>query len=180
MSYSNNDLKKSLEDRANKLHNKIIQSQLVTPEQIRGCSEAEIAEIEQKYKICLPYSYKVFLRHFGHGFAHIGNEFKYLYEDALFLTQEERNIEREIKEEENFNPEELLPVNAFVFAIRQDIQIWYFIAEEGIDDPPVFYDTGGDTVKMHESIFDFWEERVSYAEQLLAKRKEQIRQNKEG
>ena len=179
MSHSNNKLKKSLDARANNLYNRIIQSQLATPEQIKGCSEQEIKKLEQTYNLTLPYSYKVFLQHFGHGFAPIGNEFHYLYQEALSFTQDERNLEQEIRNEKDFNPEELLPENAFIFAMRYDMQIWYFIASEGVEDPIVFYDTGdGDSEKMYESVFDFWEERVTSAEQLLARRKEEIRQRK--
>ena len=174
MNNSNNELKKSLDDRAKSLYDRIIQSQLATPEQIKGCSETEIAQIEQKYEICLPYSYKVFLQHFGRSFCRIGIDIEFLYPSPLLLTQDIKDAERQmLEEEENISPEELLPVNAFVFAMRQGMQTWYFIVSESVEDPSVFYDEGdGNGVKMHESVFDFWEERVMYAEQLFAKRKE--------
>lgn len=179
MNNFNNELKKSLDDRASYLHHRIIQSNLAIPERIKGCSEQEIKKLEQTYNLTLPYSYKLFLRHFGHGFAHIGNEFHYLYQEALSFTRDERNIEQEIRNEKDFNPEELLPENAFIFAMRYDMQMWYFIAEEGIEDPIVFYDAGdGDSEKMYESVFDFWEERVTNAEQLLARREGKMRQSK--
>ena len=33
---------------------------------------------------------------------------------------------------------------------------------------------------MYESVFDFWEERVTNAEQFLGRRKEEIRQSEKG
>ena len=163
MNNCNNELKSILDERVRNLYKIIDRSKLTTKQRIKGCSELEITNLKQTYnQLYFPYSYEVFLRHFGHGFAPMGNEFEYLYEDALLLTQYERDIERELKEEGNLNPEELLPEKAFVFAKRQGMQLWYFIAQEGIEDSPVFYDPdgGGNAIKMYESIFDFWEERV--------------------
>ena len=163
MSNSQNKLELTLDKRAMILRQRILKYKLADIEQIKGCSELEIAKLGQAYGLYLPYSYKVFMRHFGHGFAPIGNEYEYLYQAALSLTQNERDIEQEIKEEGNFNPEEILPEQAFVFAMRQGMQLWYFIAEEGVEDPPVFYDAdgGGNAIEMYESIFDFWEERIT-------------------
>ena len=183
MDNSNDELKKSLDARASNLHQRIIQSLGAKPERIKGLREQEIAQIEQTYKLPLPYSYKVFLRHFGYSIAGIANDVEFLYPALLSLTQYVRDIDREIQEERDFSPEELLPPNAFVFAMRQKMQLWYFIAEERVEDPAVFYDSGdGNGVKMHESIFDLWEKEIALEEELLAMRREREkrREEKEG
>lgn len=53
MNNSKNEFKKSFDTRSSNLYNRIIQSQflLITSERIKGCSEAEIAKIEQTYKL---------------------------------------------------------------------------------------------------------------------------------
>ena len=88
MNHSNDKLKKSLDDRAKNLYQRIIQSQLATPERIKGCSEIEIAKIEQTYGLLLPYSYQIFLRHFGRSFCRIGIDIEFLYPSPLLLTQD--------------------------------------------------------------------------------------------
>ena len=184
MNHSNDKLKKSLDARANNLYNRIIQSQflLVTPGQIEGCSSSEITKIEDTYKLPLPYSYKVFLRYFGRRLYGIATDLEFVYPNVLSLTQYERDIDREIQEEGDFSPEELLPKNAFVFARRYTMEFWYFLAEEGVDDPSIFFDEcDGNVRKIQESIFDFWEAEVEYAEKLIveSKEREKRRQEKE-
>ena len=172
-------MKKSLDARASNLHQRIIQSQLllVTPAQIKGCSSSEITKIEQTYNLSLPYSYKVFLRHFGHGMGRIATDLEFLYPSPLSLTQYMRNIDREIIEEGDFNPEELLPENAFIFAMKYRMEAWYFLTEESVENPAIFYDEGnGNSRQVHESIFDFWETEVEYIEKILAGREERERQ----
>ena len=174
MNNSNNELKKALDDRASHLYQRIIQSQLAAPEQIEGCSEQEIKKLEQTYELPLPYSYKVFLRYFGRRLYGIATDLEFVYPNVLSLTQYARDIDREIQEEGDFNPEELLPQNAFVFARRYTMEFWYFLAEEDVDNPSIFFDEcdGNAARKIQESIFDFWEAEVEYAEKLIADSRE--------
>ena len=180
MNNSKNELKKYLDDRAKNLYQRIIQSNLATPERVKGCSSSEIAQIEQTYNLSLPYSYKVFLRHFGHSIGGIANDVEFLYPSPLLLTQDMRDAEREMQEEGEISSEELLPPNAFIFAMRQRMQSWYFLASKGVEDPAVFYDSGdGIGVKTHESIFDLWEAEVKLEEELLLKKRKERERRRE-
>ena len=183
MNNSKDELKKSLDDRAKNLYQRIIQSNLATPERVKGCSETEITQIEQAYnELSLPYSYKVFLRHFGRGVGHLATDLEFVYPNVLSLTQYERDVNKGAqemaREEGTVFTEELLPPNAFIFAMKYRMQSWYFLSEKGVEDPPIFYDLGeGDAArKVHESIFDFWETEVEYAEKLIAQSREREKQ----
>lgn len=161
-----NNIENFLDARAKELYDRIIQSQIATLEQIKGCSEQEIEELEKACELSLPYSYKVFLRNFGHGFGGVANDVDFLYQDVLPLT----NIAREILQEEG---DPVLPGNAFVFAMRYGEQFAFFEASEGIEDPPTFFymECDENFTKTDDSIFDFWEEEVKLKEKIVAQRK---------
>lgn len=166
------ELIKHLDMRASNLHQRIITSKIATSEQIKGCSEAEIKKIEQTYNLFLPYSYKVFLRHFGRCMYNVATDLEFLYPEVLSFNQYVRDIEREMQEQGDFSPEELLPDNAFIFAMKYKMESYYFITGEGIEDPAIFYDEGdGNVTKVQESIFDFWEEEVKFKEKLITQQK---------
>ena len=175
----NNNLKQPLDARADNLYHRAIRSQVAKPERLKGCSEQEIAEIEQTYKLSLPYSYKVFLRYFGHNFGSVATDLEFLYPSPLLLTQWSRDTDREVllemsPEERAAFTEKMLPANAFIFAMKYRMESWFFIAEKGVEDPIIFYDLGdGETEarKTSESLFDFWEGELEFKEQIIAERR---------
>ena len=170
MNHSEKEIKKSLEARANALRNQIIQSQIAKPEQLIGCSDKEIEALEKACGLALPYSYKVFLKNFGHCFGGVANDVEFLYQDVFPLTK----IAREILQDEG---DLILSEKAFVFTMRYGEQFFFFEAEEGIENPPIFYYMEGDRSfsQKYDSIFDLWEGEVQLKEEILARRQERYK-----
>ena len=167
------DIKKSVEARATALRNRIIQSKIATPEHLVGCSDEEIEALEKACKLTLPYSYKVFLKNFGHCFGGVANDVEFLYRDVFPLTK----IAREILQEDD----PVLPENAFVFTMRYGEQFFFFEAEEGNEVPPIFYYMEGDESfsKSYDSVFDLWEGEVELKAEILARHQERYKSKSE-
>ena len=167
------DIKKSVEARATALRNRIIQSKIAKSEYLVGCSNEEIEALEKACKLILPYSYKVFLKNFGHCFGGIAYDVDFLYQDVFPLTK----IAREILQEDD----PVLPENAFVFAMRYEEQFFFFEAEENNEAPPIFYYMEGDESfsKRYDSIFDLWEGEVELKAEILARHQERYKSKSE-
>jgi hypothetical protein len=101
-------------------------------EQIEGCSEAQVDEVEASFGRPLPASYREFLLTAGQGAGRfmLGTDFYYPY----MLDMTEGGAEILVESNEKFS----LPPDAFVFSMHQGYQFMFFRASEG-DDPPVYY-----------------------------------------
>ena len=174
MNYSKKDIKESLEARANALRNQIIQFQIAKPEELIGCSDKEIEALEKACGLILPYSYKVFLKNFGHSFGGVADDVEFLYQDVFPLTK----IAREILQ---YEKSPVLPQSAFVFTMRYEEQFFFFEVEEGIENPPIFYYMEGDKSfsKKYGSIFDLWEGEVKLEKEILVRRQERYKSESE-
>ncbi|MCQ4164828.1 SMI1/KNR4 family protein [Tahibacter harae] len=100
-------------------------------EQIEGCTEQEIAQLERKAGAPLPQQYKTFLAAAGRaapGFF-TGTDFYIRQVDGL--TEDAADLLRE-----NNEPFDL-PAGAFVFSMHQGYVFHYFILSDDAD-PPVY------------------------------------------
>jgi hypothetical protein len=135
------------------LAQRLIQAGLAKPTEIVGCSDAEIEQLEQRFRVSLPVSYKYFMRIMGKmagrfeldamwtcdalGLARIRAEAILAqgdqdYADAIALSGEVA--------QERF----VLPATAFVF-LASAYDFIYFDTTAG-SDPPVFLFQLGDLV----------------------------------
>lgn len=101
-------------------------------DEIEGCSDAEVAEIEASFGSSLPASYREFLFAAGQGAGRfmLGSDLFY----PRILETTSWGADLLVESGESFS----LPPDAFVFSMHQGYQFMFFRATEG-DDPPVYY-----------------------------------------
>ena len=160
------------EHRANLVKQRMLRSNIALKTHIRGCSIDEILILEQRYHIVLPQSYKVFLKHFGHGLGgYVMNDIDILYDNIQGLT----NILRNEVLIEKGDPS--LPDKAFVFASRYEEQFMFFDASGLLEEPPIYYyiEDAENFDKVGDTIFDILDDEIKATEHYLAtNRKEKI------
>jgi hypothetical protein len=109
----------------------LVETGLATPDQIRGCMEDEVLEIEEKFGVELPRSYRDFLLVMGKGAGSlfVGTDFFY----PRLLEVREGADELLLETKSSFQ----IPDNSFVFSLHQGYVFdEYFLLTS--DDPPVF------------------------------------------
>lgn len=129
---------------------RILESGLATASEIKGCSEAEIAELEAKWQITLPGCYRDFLSLMGREAGQLlcGTDWTYpsldeVKEVALLIAPgtSKRDLSNRL---------------LFPFASHQGYQFLYFWLNEG-DNPPVWhYLEGGANAKEVSPSFSKW------------------------
>ncbi|MBS1956805.1 MAG: glycerate kinase [Cyanobacteria bacterium SZAS-4] len=95
-----------------------------------ACSEEDISELEQRFQVKLPRTYKEFLSTMGRGCGDFLTDSSWMYPLELALNGAKSLIS---EFETTF---ELLPTD-FVFLYRDNFTLW-FDTTDGGDDPPVF------------------------------------------
>ena len=110
---------KSIEELAEML----IQSGIATPETIVGCSESEIAAVENHFNVRLPSSYKAYLRIMGKEMGDFGTNVIMTYPGIMNLCR--RNAQ-DIAAKKQFD---LLPEH-FVFLSDPDVFMFFDTREE--------------------------------------------------
>ena len=129
----------------------VVASSLSTQRDIRGCSDAEIRELENHFEIRLPKVYKDFLKRMGKGAGLFmqGTDIFYEWlfgnreamEDVLTLDKNPFSISKQV----------------FVFSSHQGYIFHFFDTSAAQDDPPV-YGYGEGELKprlVNESLSDF-------------------------
>ena len=157
MNETNHYLRESLIARSNNLKKRIISSEIATVNQIKGCSDEEISILEKSCGLILPYSYKIFLKTFGHGAGRVMRDMDIFYDSVFELTDKAREIL-------SYEGDPVLPEKAFVFTMRYGEQFFFFETDQG-DNPPIFYYIEDDTdklIKRFDSIFDFVEVEIKW------------------
>jgi len=157
----------------------LIDAGVAAPENIRGCSEEEVKELENHCGVRLPQKYREFLLVMGHGAGtfFIGTDI--FYGEALFRM---RRFAEDLLEE-NAEPFKL-PEDAFVFSMAQGCSFTYSQAFTG-DDPPVYlYIEGKGSPKQIASRFSGYmldraavearlEAEIARKDEIIQKRKQQ-------
>ena len=90
MSQKDNSVREKLTNRVSKLKERMIEKRIVLNlEEIHGCSEAEIAELEKTIGLPIPYSYKLFLLNFGKGIdGYVMRDVEYTYDLVPSLMED--------------------------------------------------------------------------------------------
>lgn len=96
-------------------------------QEIVGCSEEEIARLENAVGLTLPNAYREFLRAVGHGAGDFMGYGAWRYDCLFNLTG---------RTKETYEPDAQFPDKAFVF--YADGSIFAFFVADGTDDPPVY------------------------------------------
>jgi hypothetical protein len=109
--------------------NLLIKNELATSEELQGCSEKEIEQLEEHIGAKLPQTYREFLTLMGHDAGIFWRGTDYLYKSVFDLTE----YARETMMDGSFK----LPNDAFVFSSHQGYFFAYFRLSDG-DDPPIY------------------------------------------
>lgn len=146
-----------------RLIDRIIRSDLARPDQIVGCSEAEIKKLETAAGLHLPASYRGFLKRMGHGAGDLfrGTDMFYSHLAGNLRPWAEKLLANE-------RPGLRLPADAFVFSIHQGYEVCYFLAGEG-DDPPIyqFVEGQGAPTRPWDNFSAFLEEGIATHEHMM-------------
>lgn len=130
---------------------KLIQSGLAEIDTTIGCSEQEIASVEEAFSLSLPKEYRDFLRMMGReaGKFLVGTDYSFptLLE---FREDAERLL---IENHADFG----LSLTNFVFMFHQGYTFLFFDCKNGSDDPPVFLYTESEAaVRQVGESFSEW------------------------
>ncbi|MES2944171.1 MAG: SMI1/KNR4 family protein [Pseudomonadota bacterium] len=125
-------------------------SGIASPAQLRGCEEQEIFELEKKYNVLLPYSYRQYLQVMGHdssklfGFDHVAA----VYAAVIDITADWSQY---LEEEEMGPPASfVLPQDALLISERLGDQFEFIRCVDKADSTVWYFNTWD------------WEIRVSY------------------
>jgi len=127
----------------------------VSANQVVGCSEQEIANIEARFGYNLPGAYKDFLRTLGKGAGKFQNDCMWKYPELLEdVPEATRGVLDNCNGTYKHTIE--LPKTAFVFLESGGSQIMFFDTADG-DDPPVFlYEQGNQQATKWADSFSSW------------------------
>jgi len=111
--------------------NVLVRKQIAQPQDIVGCTDEEISELERQVGLTLPTAYRDFLRTMGHraGSFMVGTDF--FYDDLRGLR--DALVECLAQMRVDFQ----MPLDLFVFSSHQGYIFHFFRTTEG-DDPPVY------------------------------------------
>lgn len=151
-------------------------SKVATTQDLQGCTAAEIARLEARYRLRLPASYQRYLELMGHrsGRLFTSDHMAVFYPDVLEMTDDV--YARRIRAGENEESGDArapvgfsLPSNALLIAGRLGEQ-WLFIRCAGQTDSPVWYFGEHDwTIKqVHASVLDWLHCWCGIAEEAIA------------
>jgi hypothetical protein len=137
---------------------KMIGMEVINPKEIQGCNIDEITNLEKKYSIRLSASYRSFLLHLGKKIGSLVDEKEYNidYESVLKMTEHDRRINQECREEDPSEEILELPDNALLILGRCDGSQFYYILGEGGDDSSVYY-YNTDTEISQKEFDSFWD-----------------------
>lgn len=102
----------------------------ISPDEIKGCSEADIKRLQTKAGAPLPASYVDLFRLIGRGAGEFMSDLRAFYPDILKLTATRRIAMEQYA---------VLPDDAFVIADRNGEQTLYLRLGEASADSPVYY-----------------------------------------
>jgi len=115
------------------LSKRLIQAGVAYPNEIKGCSRAQIDEVRSVAKQKLPQIYEMFLSTMGCGAGRFFEGTDIFYPDILANRETAEELLKE--DESSFS----LSETDFVFACHQGYQFMYIPLSELEPDPPVFY-----------------------------------------
>ncbi|MCS7466053.1 SMI1/KNR4 family protein [Stieleria sp. ICT_E10.1] len=131
--------------------NRLESSEIAFRSSLKGCSDSEIAALEEKFGISLPASYHWYLSMMGHRSGRLLTHDHYAaaYQHVLTLTDD-------YKEDWEPGPHVQLPADSLVIVGRLGEQ-FLMIRCNSIDDSPVWYfnEYGTDVREAYPTVFDW-------------------------
>jgi hypothetical protein len=131
----------------NELAKKVVESGLATSNEMKGCTNKEMLEIESAQGVSVPTTYRSFMMHMGRNAGRflIGSD--YAYPGVLTFREEAKRLLK------RSNSPFTLPCTAFVFFFHQGYTFLYFDTNQKIDNPEIFMFTEGEEpVKSAKSL----------------------------
>lgn len=108
----------------------LIKRGLLLPEELHGCNELEIRELEAHFQFRLPLAYREFMKLAGKGAGSFFKGTDIFFPRVLGLQSEAMGLLAEL------GKSTILGTCAKVFCMHQGYEINYFLSEE--EDPPIF------------------------------------------
>jgi hypothetical protein len=148
-------------------------SEVAQRSDLRGCSEAEITELEKRYGLRLPETYRWYLRTMGHASGRLftSDHLAVFYPYVLEMTGDvrSRKLSKPSDAQQPPPPEFVLPGDALLIAGRLDLA-WEFIRCANNEDSPVWhFDESTWKIKQnHGSVAAWLECWCGYAEDAIA------------
>lgn len=110
--------------------NKLFVTKVASPGTVRGCTEDEIASLEERHGVSLPGIYREFLQVMGHAQGQLPGGDYQLYKDL-------DEIQEFMKEASENHA--ILPATAFAFGMDGgSTQCLFFICDDDLYDPPTY------------------------------------------
>jgi hypothetical protein len=155
------------DERFDALLRRLERAEVALPSDLGGCSSSEIAEIEARYGLSLPATYRRFLEVMGHrsGWLFAAEQVLVHHESILTLTEGLRNSL-------SLEDPELaakIPPDAF-FVLTSDDDVDFFIRCGEAEDPPVYALNGAErSIEVaYSSVTEWLEGSCEYAEECIA------------
>jgi hypothetical protein len=129
--------------------------EVIKPDEVQGCTEAEIQALEDALQIQLPEAYREFLAWVGKTKAWFLRDYAW-NDNYLVRLQEDA---KELLEENNFPRE--LPPNTYVFVMHEGYNFFFFNLNTH-DNPPLHFYMEGET-EFRENEFDSFTDFLEYS-----------------
>lgn len=136
----------------------ISENEYIDKNELRGCDDDQIEDIEAKYQIKLPESYKYILKKIGLNAGGLidTKEFNFYFKDILKMTEGIVSEREEIDAEEEGDPLIVLPDKIFFILGRYDEQFHFIVANGGEDAQVYYYNFDKDSYeKDFDSVWDW-------------------------
>jgi hypothetical protein len=135
---------------------RLIRKGLVLPDDLVGCSPREITELEQRFGVCFPESYRCFLIRMGH---RAGKLFDWDHVDVYYRDIDRLNrIERDC----------VLPEKAFIIMDRMEEQFQFIVCDSPDDSPVYWWGESEEKIrKVYDGIVEWLDDWYSGAAEAL-------------
>ena len=138
---------------------RLIISGLCKPQEIKGCTKADIDRLEAGLTVKLPEAYVEIMLSIGRQAGTFLDDVTFFYPASIGLTDKSRKLLLE--------SDVTLPDNIYVFTERYFEQIGFFYLDSGKADPPIYQWTDESpkkTRRVYKSIWQFIDEELSARE----------------
>ena len=135
---------------------KLVKSGLCKPQEIRGCTDADIDNLNEGLPCKLPSAYTNLMLVIGRSAGTLLDDVTFFYPAILGLTEESRKFLSGLGV--------ILPENVFVFSERNYEQIVFFYIDTGKSDPPIYLwtdESPKEFRKVYESIWQFIDDELT-------------------
>lgn len=133
-----------IEARCEAFVDRLIRTGVAAPGEVRGCSDDEIDDLESRYGVRLPRSYRLFLRRMGQAAGRLGE----CPDDLLYpAARKLAGMRGELRH---------LPADFIVVFEGMELPWYLGLRCQGEDDPPVYYFDFEDEVVVIQRTYASW------------------------